>query len=100
MRYIIVHDTDGIFVGHGLGFAFFSNMDPAGQTRAATFENENDAQFYVDACSLNPGEFRIETLDIDDTYATIEQLEAAGYGRFLDLMKAARLNNMEVAGTA
>ena len=36
-RCIIVHPQMGVFLGHSMGFGFFSNIDPAGQLMAPVF---------------------------------------------------------------
>ena len=98
-RYVIVHERDGVFVGYAMGFAFFSALDPAGQTHAVAFNSRDDA---YECCRLLSFEtlYRIEPIQSNATHATIEELEAAGYGRYLDLMKAERLRNMQPAGRA
>lgn len=47
MRYLIVHKTDGILLGHCLGFAFFSKLDPVGQDEACTFTDVKQATDFL-----------------------------------------------------
>lgn len=42
-RFVLYSLEEGVFLGHALGLAFFSNSDTAGQTAAPTFANAEEA---------------------------------------------------------
>lgn len=44
MPYVLVHDTDGVFVGHCLGLAFFSAQETAGQIQAPTVASAKEVE--------------------------------------------------------
>lgn len=101
MRYIIVHERDGIFVGHGMGLAFFSALDPADQTQCVTFESQDYAQEFVSVILASTGEtYTVQEISGDAEYASIADLETAGYGKYLDLMRQAFLREIGAAGSA
>lgn len=43
-----LNSTNGVFVGHAMGMAFFAGLETAGQTVAATFDSPQDAQPVLD----------------------------------------------------
>jgi len=48
-RYLLVHKEFGIYLGSCLGMGFWSELDPAGQTEACTFESEDAALKYMES---------------------------------------------------
>ena len=48
MPLVLVHKEYGVFIGHYLGLAFFSNHDEAGQSTATTFECEEHIEQMVE----------------------------------------------------
>lgn len=46
-RILIVHNRDGIYIGHALGMGFFSKLDPVDQPAATTFEDKDDAREHI-----------------------------------------------------
>lgn len=45
--WVAVHAEWGVYVGHALGFAFFSLQDCAGQAEVTTFDSHRDAMEHV-----------------------------------------------------
>lgn len=95
VKYVIVHETDGILVGMALGLAFFSLLDSAGQWEVpvitkADFTSiikswkeqiDENATTFFDKLSVK------EVKVSNPAYATIEELEAAGLGDLLGDMR-------------
>jgi hypothetical protein len=46
-RYLLVHNTLGVYLGHCMGLGFWSKLDAAGQTEAVTFESPRQAHDHV-----------------------------------------------------
>lgn len=84
-RYLIVHRTDGIFLGECLGLGFCSKLDPAGQTQAVTFESiENCVDYLSKWTSVRQGFIKLQELTFvpcspsDGMYASIQDCIDAG----------------------
>lgn len=98
---VIVHPEHGIFVGVGLGLAFWSNLDCAGQTQAPLIPDEAEARAFVDSWRNSPGADAFTYHPVTsaaDRYATIEELDAAGLAHLTAPMKSARMGPAQ--GTA
>lgn len=83
---VITHPEYGIFVGEGLGLAFWSKLDAVGQSSAAVFENEADARSYIAdiAVPVAKQSFGYVQLETEDGYhASISELQAAGLGELI-----------------
>ncbi|WP_315920952.1 hypothetical protein [Mesorhizobium sp. SP-1A] len=83
---VITHPEYGIFVGEGLGLAFWSKLDAVGQNSAAVFENETQARSFVAdiAVPVAKQSFSYVQLETEDGYhASIPELQAAGLGDLL-----------------
>lgn len=96
-RYILIHKSDGIFLGHAMGLAFFSVLDAVGQTQAVTFESlEAGHAFLAETGNVwTPELVRFEPVECaTDGHATCDELEAAG---FKDLLGDMRLNELREA---
>lgn len=97
----IVHPEYGIFVGVGLGLAFWSNIDCVGQTQAPLIPDEAQARAFVDSWCNSPGADAFTyhpVTSADPTFATIEELDAAGLVHLTAPMKSARMGPAQ--GTA
>jgi hypothetical protein len=81
-RFIIEHAQHGVFLGVGLGLAFWTNLDDLGATAAPTFPSREDAsKFAEDFLSANdPRDMRyIEVVaDLPQYQASIEACVRAG----------------------
>ena len=90
-RFVIVHEIDGIFVGHAMGHAFYSNIDCVGQCCVATFESEEQcATFISDTGDFPMDMFKVipvEVSDKDPTYAHPDELDAAGLGHLTEELR-------------
>lgn len=81
-QFIIVHETQGVYLGSCIGLGFWSELDPAGQTSACTFMAESQARNHVatwDAPHGDPDNYRYVEVEIEkDRYATMEECMDAG----------------------
>lgn len=97
-RIVIVHHEMGIFIGAGMGIAFWSMLDCADQFTAVCFNDEQDARSFVDEWvpKQDPNDYRYVEIDSAGGWATIPELSAAG----LKEMTYGLMVNLPVAGTA
>lgn len=100
-RYVLTNPKNGIFIGIGMGLAFWSRLDAANQWHVATLLSVEQAREYANMCSM-PGEICSvqEVMCASEAFATIEELEAAGLVAYTLELKQNRLLAMPVAGTA
>ena len=81
-RIIIYHPESGVYLGHDiLGFHFWSNLDPSGQTAAVTFASEEEARDYIAELESAPNAdvFVYVVVEVENgIHATIEECTAAG----------------------
>ena len=94
---VIVHPRDGIYVGHALGFAFWSNLDAVGQPAVPSFPSEAEARAHVAswAGDYNPDDYHYPVVepDYEDNYCTPAALRKAGLEEHLgELAHAAEWN--------
>lgn len=47
MSFVVVHDTDGIFLGQALGLGFWSKLDSVGQDSAVVFNSIQEAEDFL-----------------------------------------------------
>ncbi|MEH0291810.1 hypothetical protein V6R98_02195 [Agrobacterium sp. CCNWLW71] len=99
---VIVHPEAGIYLGHCLGLGFFSQLDCAGQDHATVISDIDLAREHIATWESNndPSEYRFVEVDAAADWATIEELEAVGLSEFTKTMRAERLSNLGVAGSA
>lgn len=89
----IIHPEYGIFVGIGLGLAFWSNIDCAGQIHVPLLADESEARAFLATWhgQVNPDDFTFHPVTSAKTWATIEELDAAGLAHLTAPLKAARM---------
>lgn len=84
MKFAITHPEQGIYVGHGLGLAFWSLWEAAGQDCAVVFDTEDEAREHVSSWMdhNDPDDYGYAAVDVaaDAGHATVEELCAAGLG--------------------
>jgi hypothetical protein len=91
---VIVHPEDGLFLGVGLGFAFWSNLDCGGQSRACTFRDAAEARKFA-ATSLGYEQEGLTFVNIPTSldYADVTVLKAAGLGHLVGPLELEMLEN-------
>jgi hypothetical protein len=97
-RVVIVHHTQGIYVGSCMGLGFWSNLDTANQWTVVTLPSEQAARDYVASWHEwnNPDSYTYPRIDCSGTWATIDELNRAGLGHLTGPL----LINAPVAGSA
>lgn len=97
----IVHPEWGIFVGIGLGLAFWSALDCVGQDTVPVM-TEDEARAFIDSwpdCPVKSDGFTYHPVQIaGDHWATIEELDAAGLSEWTVPLKSTRMG--EAMGSA
>jgi hypothetical protein len=81
MKRIVVYHRDwGIYLGYcDMGFYFWSNLDPAGQAAAVTFESESEARECIAGWEWKTDPEAFDYVRVESgSYATIEECTAAG----------------------
>ena len=69
-----------------MGLGFWSNLDTAGQTSAATFKSEEQAREHISGWdeNNNPDDYGYaEVMNAHEHYATVEEMRAAGLSDML-----------------
>ncbi len=89
MAIVITHPERGIFVGLGMGLAFWSRWDAADQDRVATFADVAQARDHVAAWEGDDPADAFGYVDVPvgdvspEPYATVAKLTEAGLGDML-----------------
>jgi len=80
-RFVIVHDEWGVFVGSHAGSAVWTNINPAGQAQAVTFDSPHACSVYLRTWEPSPPMgLRAVPVQVGDgdPHATVEQCVEAG----------------------
>ena len=79
MRYVLVHDEMGVYLGSCFGMGFWSKLDPIGQPCAITFPSEEVATRVWASWDHSPAGCRTIAVEASDgEYATIDDCVRAG----------------------
>ncbi len=95
LRILVVHPTDGVFVGYALGFAFFAKLDTAGQSRVPVFDDLADARLCVlVGLKMSPDDFSYHQIEVTDPQrgASAAEVRAAGFADVADELEQNLLN--------
>lgn len=92
-KVVIVHPEWGLFVGVSMGLAFWSNLDCAGQTCVPVMPDEAEARRFIDVFPppIDKNAFKFHPVQAVETWATIEELDAAGLSEWTTPLKAERM---------
>lgn len=85
MRYIIVDEEQGVFLGAHQKYMIFAKNDIYGMTKAYSFDTLEEAQEYVaKILKLSKNKFNSKVIEIDvkARYVKIEDLIRRGYGKY------------------
>lgn len=83
MRYLIVEETKGIFIGAYNKFAMFAENDSLGMTKAFSFASRLKAQKYIDsAFEKDDSVYSIIEVEGKNTYIKVEDIIRQGYGKY------------------
>lgn len=80
---VIYHEKDGVYLGSALGLAFFSALDPVGQSEATAFRSRDEAAEHVASWrtgdTANTTDYRFIEVDVTERgSATIDACVKAG----------------------
>lgn len=95
----IAHSEYGIYIGQALGLGFWSKLDSAGQDKVVVFDTVEDAKEFlsefkvpVDAANYEFPEVEV----LDEWYADIGELRAAGLGDLLGKLETGETVGMKI----
>lgn len=87
MRYIIVEETLGVFIGSYKQIALFAKNDVFGFTKVFSFEKREDAEEYMDLFSKDESyEYKIAEVSSKTKYIKVEDLIKQGFGKYTHYM--------------
>lgn len=83
---VICHPEMGVFLGLGLGLAFWSKLDPVGQDHAPAFDNEAQAEEFMASWDNGrpQGATLVAVVPDADGYASVAACVAAGLPGWID----------------
>ena len=83
MRFIIVEEEKGVFLGAYNKFAVFAENDALGMTKAFSFDTRLQAQRYIDkAFEKDDNAYKIIEIDAKVIYVKVEDIIRQGYGKY------------------
>lgn len=83
MRYLIVEEQKGVFLGAYNKFALFAENDGLGMTKAYSFDSKLKAQQYIDkSFEKDDCIYKIVEIDANTTYVKVEDMILQGYGKY------------------
>ena len=83
MRFIIVEEEKGVFLGAYNKFAVFAENDALGMTKAFSFDTKLQAQRYIDkAFEKDDNAYKIIEIDAKVIYVKVEDIIRQGYGKY------------------
>ncbi len=87
MRYIIIEETLGVFIGSYKQIALFAKNDIFGFTKVFSFEKREDAEEYMDLFNKEETfEYKIAEVDAQTKYVKVEDLIKQGFGKYTHYM--------------
>jgi hypothetical protein len=85
MRYAIICEERGIFIGTSQGFAFFSKLDCFGAYKAYGFSSFEEAEKYADSVLSNDTNnfiFHFPAFETDEKYIPLVDFIKSGYEKY------------------
>lgn len=84
MRYIIVDEKRGVFLGAYKQYALFARNDMLGSTKAFSFTTHSEAEEYIEnaLAGYKDGVYAIIEIDAKNKYVRVEDIVRQGYGRY------------------
>lgn len=87
MRYIILEERLGVFIGSYRKLALFAKNDVFGFTKVFSFENRKDAEEYLELFSKDEDyTYEVAEVETDGVYVKVEDLIKQGYGKYTHYM--------------
>lgn len=84
MRYIVVEETRGVFLGAYNRFALFAKNDILGSTKAFSFDSRAEAEEYIEGAftQYKDAAYDVVAIDSKTKYVRVEDIIRQGYGRY------------------
>lgn len=87
MRYIIVEETLGVFIGSYRQVALFAKNDVFGFTKAFCFEKYSEAEEYLELFNKDENfVYSVVEINANSKYVNVEDLIKQGYGKYTHYM--------------
>lgn len=83
MRYIVVDEVRGVFLGSFNQYALFAKNDILGSTKAFSFDTRDEAEEYIENVLKNKNaDCKVIEVDAKNKYVRVEDIVKQGYGRY------------------
>jgi hypothetical protein len=84
MRYIVVDEDRGVFLGSFNQYALFAKNDILGSTKAFSFDTQDEAEEYIEKVfSKNKNaECKVIEIEAKNKYVRVEDIIKQGYGMY------------------
>ena len=87
MRYAIVEEDLGFFLGAFQKFGVFAKTDLFGLHKAFSFDTEKEANSFINEyLGRDRGDWSVVSIDTDDKYINVVDLLKSGYDRYTHQM--------------
>lgn len=84
MRYIIVDEERGVFLGSFNQYALFAKNDILGSTKAFSFDTKDDAEEYIESAFAKNKKAKCKVIEVEgkNKYVCVEDIIKQGYGMY------------------
>jgi hypothetical protein len=84
MRYLIIEDQKGLFLGIFNNFYLFAKNTIFPVVKVPSFNTENEAMQFIAVMSINNDDLKYGVIQVDtnDKYVSIVDIIKAGYGKY------------------
>jgi hypothetical protein len=87
VKYVIIEEDLGFFLGSFQKFGLFAKNDVLGISKAITFDSEQEANDYINEyLGRERGDWKIVTIDTNETYVSVVDLIKNGYEKYTHKM--------------
>lgn len=89
MKYIIIEETQGIFLGNYLGISIFTKDLQFPIAKAYAFDSREKASFYVSTMlrDMNPDHnYNVKEIDYDGQYIPVDVLVKNGLSKYTETL--------------
>jgi len=98
MRYAIIEEDLGFFLGAFQKYGVFAKTDVFGLHKAFGFDTDEEAQDFIDAyLGRDRGEWKVVGINTDDKYVDVVDLLKSGYSKYTyQMVDALPMTNFQV----
>lgn len=83
MRYTVIEEDLGFFLGAFQKFGVFAKTDVFGLSKAYSFRSEKEANEFIDEyLGRDRGDWKVLEVDTEDRYIDVVELLKRGYGEY------------------